>query len=324
MPSKTLYSQIDHIDRLIILPSPECHEQSSASSLTVRQLNAKDQRQLSYAMCEEWGALHKGRPLKIVVCGQEGHGKSTLINNFLGLSISKGAITGRTGIAVTTEVRPYEKEVKGIKVVIFDTPGFLFSNEKTLQYITEVTGGEVDLLYYCINLRIGRLNEVDIEVFKLLSMFFGKELWKHTIFILTFANEECQRQGGVLCYWKNLKQRISECLERIGVSKMVAQSITVALAGKSNALLNYHDGYQMNWKENLFIESLRMTNPKGIPALLHIHMSDEELAMIDREKERERYAGGILGWLFPGERPLNEVNPIVKWKYKIWKKQTQK
>ena len=255
----------------------------------------------------------------------EGCGKSTLINNLLGLSISTGAKTLQSGTAVTTEVRPYEKEVKGIKVVIFDTPGFcgpFHPIEKTLQDIAEVTGGEVDLLYYCISL-IGRLHDGNTEVFKLLSMFFGKELWKHTIFVLTFAIR-CQWEDDFLSYLKYFKEGISVRLEQIGVSKMVAQSITIALAGDSNALLNYHDGYQINWKENLLVESLRMTNPKGIPALLCVHMSDEELAMIDREKERERYAGGILGWFFPGERPLNEVNPIVEWKYKIWKKQTQK
>ena len=302
MPSKTLYSQIDHIDRSIILPSPEC------------------QGQLSYAVCEEWRALHKDRPLKIIVCGQAGYGKSTLINNFLGLSISKGAKMGKSGKPITIEVTPYEKEVKGIKVVTFDTPGFCgFSDEKILQDIAEVTGGEVDLLYYCVSLRVSRLWDADIQVLRLLSMAFGKELWEHTIFILTFANE-WQRQD-IYEIGKVLKEKLITELLRIGVSGTVAQSITVVFAGHKDALLDYDGKELMNWKENLFVESLKMTNPKGIPALLRVHMSDEEWAMIESVKER---AGGILRWLWPWrERPPEEVNDIIALKHKIWKKQTQ-
>lgn len=67
-----------------------------------------------------------------MICGLSGVGRSTLINRLLKMDIDK---TGQTGKATTTDVSKFEETTKsGIKVCIFDTPGFgdpKMSNEGT-------------------------------------------------------------------------------------------------------------------------------------------------------------------------------------------------
>lgn len=128
---------------------------------------------------EIWAEKVKHRPLTIVIASQGGYRKSAVINNFLGFEEGEGAKEGRSGAAITRAVNPYENKKNGIKVKIFDSPGLCdpeLQKDKTLKEIGEKTGGKVDVLYYCVNLRIARMNEGDVETFKLLSVLFGKVL----------------------------------------------------------------------------------------------------------------------------------------------------
>lgn len=244
---------------------------------------------------EEW--LSKDRPLKIVTSGQGGSGKSTLINNFLGFSVWKGAETGKSGKAVTTAVSKYVSEVRGVKVSIFDTPDLYdprIPTEKTLRDISKVTGGEVDLLYYCLSLRTGQLNIGDVMAFKLLSKLFGKVLWENTVFVLTFANKETHNEHYQKLH-KNLTDAIKDSLEMAGVSKREAQCITVIDVGNSNPRLIYYDGTEKDWKEDLFVQSLKMAKPEAIPALLRIKLSDDEWKMLFDERGKELRVGEHWG-----------------------------
>ena len=240
---------------------------------------------------EEWRIQSRGRPLKIAIAGQGGYGKSTLINNFLGLPIMEKARAGMIGRAVTETVRPYKKEVRGIKVVIFDTPGLCdprIKNDQTLHDIGEVTGGKVDLLYYCVSLRIGRLTDGDVNAFGMLSKLFGKTLWENTVFVFTFANERCGDVGYPELI-QNLTEEIWFSLEKAGVPRADVRAIAVTVAGKDNEPLVYCDNSQEDWKDKLFVQSLDMATPESAPALLQILMSDEELDMIfSRKKQADR------------------------------------
>ena len=63
------------------------------------------------------------RRLVLVVAGKAGVGKSTVINNLLGLKGEKAAKAKRGARSVTTNVEYYEEKVHGITVRIIDTPG---------------------------------------------------------------------------------------------------------------------------------------------------------------------------------------------------------
>lgn len=253
---------------------------------------------------ETWKALSNDRPLKIVISGQGGIGKSSLINNFLDLEV--GAKTAKRAKAVTKAVNQYPKVKNGVQVIIFDTPGLCdteIPKEKTLEDIGKVTEGEVDLLYYCVNLRIGRLNEGDVDAFMLLSEIFGKELWENVVFVFTFANEECGSDD----YFENIEtlEEVTRdaLVKKVHLTTNQAQSVSFTVAGNRDEYLHYHDGKTKNWKNDLFVKSLKKANPKAIPALLRIQMSEKEWSMIfapKNQKEKElwweevgKYAGVV-------------------------------
>ena len=63
------------------------------------------------------------RRLVLVVAGKAGVGKSTVINNLLGLKGEEAAKAKPSARSVTTNVDYYEEVVHGITVHIIDTPG---------------------------------------------------------------------------------------------------------------------------------------------------------------------------------------------------------
>ena len=51
------------------------------------------------------------------------------------------------------------------------------------------TNKEADILLYCASMNIGcQIDDIDIEILRLLRMVFGKDLFQHCILVNTFAN----------------------------------------------------------------------------------------------------------------------------------------
>ena len=94
-------------------------------------------------------------PVVLVLAGKTGVGKSTLLNNFLGLSKEKKAESKRSGKSVTTKVNEYKKVINGIAVKIIDTPGLEaadlteMESKETIAMLSAFTDGKADLLLYC-------------------------------------------------------------------------------------------------------------------------------------------------------------------------------
>lgn len=102
-------------------------------------------------IAQEW--KDAGRELVFVTAGKAGVGKSTLINNFLGLKGEKAAKAKRSAGSVTTEVKCHKEEVHGITVRIVDTPGLesadlsRMQEQEALAALSIQTGGNADILH---------------------------------------------------------------------------------------------------------------------------------------------------------------------------------
>ena len=107
---------------------------------------------------QAWKEHAQERPLRLLVCGLGGVGKSTLVNRLLQLGNEKWAEEGMHGKATTSVVSKYERTTeRGIKVCLFDTPGFNdveLSDEEVVAMIlkeTEAqTEGKLDLVLFCL------------------------------------------------------------------------------------------------------------------------------------------------------------------------------
>lgn len=113
-------------------------------------------------------------PLHIIVAGKTGSGKSTLIN---GLFREKLAETG-VGVPITQHVQQISKE--GIPLVLYDTRGLELNPQAQGQVLETVAdlikrkaaqgkGETIDLVYYCINANMGRIEPTEIDFIKALA-----------------------------------------------------------------------------------------------------------------------------------------------------------
>ena len=132
--------------------------------------------------------------LKLVVIGEAGQGKSTLINGLLGKEVAN---EGEDFGAGTLEIKYYHLNQNGVSVRIWDTPGFgmgsVEEDEKMVETLHRNECYPHDLALFCFRMDGTRFpTRVHIDTIQKFTEVFGKEFWKHTVFILTFANNVAQ------------------------------------------------------------------------------------------------------------------------------------
>lgn len=234
-----------------------------------------------------WHQKARGRPLRVMVCGMGGAGKSTLINNFLQLDSDDGrAEVGMSGRATTTVVSKYEKKTKsGISVCLFDTPGFddtEMSNEEIVAKMAIETEKKLDIVLYCLSLAgAARVQTGDKRAFKIMTQAFTSSVWKKAVIVLTFANflqeikENEQKYKEVI---DNIKERIQQVLrDHAHVNDDIVKDIPIVTAGHTNPRLNYEVECNEGWQDRLFLEALRRVEPDVFPALFEVRLSWKDL-----------------------------------------------
>ena len=131
--------------------------------------------------------------LGLIVVGEAGQGKSSLINGLLGKQLAK---EGYDLDPETQEITKYEFVQNGVAVVLWDTPGFgMESDEREEEALramaSELAGKDpIDLMLYCIRMDEARWpKNTDITTIRKITEFFGPNIWQCCQFVLTFANQ---------------------------------------------------------------------------------------------------------------------------------------
>ena len=223
---------------------------------------------------QQWKTLARARPLKFLVAGRGGVGKSSLVNNLLELDRSgeEGAKEGFTGRATTQAVSKHTGSKHGIEVIAYDTPGFqdlTLREEDIIAELVDTTDSTVDVCLYCASLET-RISEEDRRICSLLTNAFKPTLWEKAIFVLTFANsvstkvDKCDYDAIVDCYKTSLQQ----CLTRAGVPTDKIHSIPFCTAGYTDPQLMC-EGCN-NWQDRLYVEIIKRADPEVTPALLKL------------------------------------------------------
>ena len=223
-----------------------------------------------------WEELKKARgPLRILICGKGGAGKSSLVNNLFELQCGEDeADEGIVGGPTTLNVTPYERTTKfGDKIFVFDSPGFgdaCINPSDIVDEMIRVTEKSVDVILYCISLNGNcRVEKEDIRAFKIITQVFSSEIWRKAVIVLTFANELQKLRPKLEEYEKIIKKigdDIDAAFSEVYVDQNTAKSVPIETAGYKDSLL--HDN--IDWRDRIFISALKRVLAEKLPSLFEV------------------------------------------------------
>ena len=236
---------------------------------------------------QAWREAAKERPLRVLVCGLGGVGKSTLINRLLRLKKNEtGAKEGMGGKATTLVVSRYETTTEtGIKVYLYDSPGFGdtdMSNEEIIAMMVDETEKKLDMVFYCISLNgSARVQQEDVRAIRIMTQAFTDEIWKKAVIVLTFANVFEERVENAEEY-KATISRITEKVQQVlrkdaHVREEIVAQVPIITAGHTEPTLKYETEECTSkgggWDNRLFLEALSQVDPAVLPALFEVRWS---------------------------------------------------
>ena len=143
--------------------------------------------------------------LKILVCGQTGVGKSSLVNSLVGYkvcpvgdpgdierSVDPGLHKGpsKAFMAETSIVKKVEANINGTIITIWDSPGLQDGTVNEEQYLQDMYDNcsDVDLVLYCVAMTTVRWTNQERNAVTLITQKFGESFWDKCILVLTKAN----------------------------------------------------------------------------------------------------------------------------------------
>lgn len=248
-----------------------------------------------------WKESAKKRPLRVLVCGLGGSGKSSLINSLLQLK-------GRPDELETTSViSKYTKTTaSGIKVCVFDTPGLDNidqSREELIAMMEKETEKKLDIVFYCISLGgPSRVQHGDMEAIKIMTQAFSSEIWKKTVIVFTFANDLERRVQHASQYEttiNNVKEKVKQVLKNEAhVQEDIIAALPIISAGHNKPVLKYEAEECRSWggwENRLFFEALKQVDPAALPALFAVRFSWNDLryAIGDKTAVIATIGGGV-------------------------------
>ena len=222
--------------------------------------------------------------IKIVVTGEGGVGKSTLVNTLVGMNITKTADITMVG-SMTKITESHEVVRNGIRVIYVDTPGLgdLDIADKNTLHEARKQCEDVDLFLFCMKINDG-FTANHINDIRAITNIFGMNIWKRGMFVLTFANEIVERET----YNARLRNRESEVRTRIKqiIDLEVAEKIPIVPAGFRKPQLPD----RLSWVSEFWIQGFRRMTFVAMYHLIvlnkeRIHEAIDDMKLVEQNPE---------------------------------------
>jgi predicted GTPase len=248
--------------------------------------------------------------LRIVVAGKTGAGKSSLLNTFLGFDVFS---EGDSFDPVTKDVKEYKHMRNGVMITVWDCPGLQDNSGNEDQYLEELktkTEGDIHLMLYCISMLEPRSDLHWGSAVDRITSILGKDIWKNTALVLTFANMyELRQIDQGLTSKQALKEfnekvkewqtKLQERLRNIdGISRSTIDELKVLPAGKYSHQPLFGNKY---WLSELWAEMVTRVKAEAQKAVFKLNA--------DRIREPEEVTEEDMTDL---HRPLIILTPKVK------------
>ena len=215
-------------------------------------------------------------PLSILIIGETGSGKSTLVNNLVGENVAKIGKTTKPG---TSNIFLHEFKVRGVNIRVFDTPGLGDARGIDLQTLQKLKSDfksrQFSLIIFCFKLTETRMKAEHVDHFKKYTEIGIP--WDNTLVALTFADMAHQTKPTMekvpayeekLQEWRN---KITTTLsKKVGVDKNIAEELENRILPTtyrhSELLPNGEEWYTPMW-----MSILEHLNPEAISLFLKLH-----------------------------------------------------
>ena len=123
---------------------------------------------------------NRGQTLNILVIGEQGSGKTTLVNNLLGEEIAKEEEDASV-------ISSFKGVVQGVGVTVYEASGFLIEDEQGRRQLQElVHSGSITFILYCFKMSETRMRQSLTDTFKVFNS--AGVNWSKTVIALTFAD----------------------------------------------------------------------------------------------------------------------------------------
>ena len=292
-----------------------------------KKLSNNDPESLKAAFIR-WVSETRQNRFTILITGKTGVGKSRLVNALVGERVAK---EGRSKSACTDTVTSYRAKIKGVDVVVWDSPGLQDGtcNERLyLQDMESKLSQGFDVMIYCISMTDTRFYDTDKSAIRTLTEAFGSKLWENGVVALTFANlktndpdeeDDLAYYLGERYFWE---KAIFEFLAELNVDLQVRQQIPIIPTGNYKQL-RLHECE--NWLSDLWIKCFsvmsissglaflkinesRLKYPHSSPAnastAAAARSSDENLMLMNEDENQSAYNPDHED--IPREIPLNQ------------------
>ena len=130
------------------------------------------------------------KEIKLLIIGQTGTGKSTLVNGLVGEELAEVQL-GVCYSGVTSEVEPYHRKIGGVDVVVFDSPGLEDGSQQDDTYLEKLytKSHDVDLVIFAIRMANRFVpDNPDTRALVKFTRRFGPDIWKRAIIAITCSN----------------------------------------------------------------------------------------------------------------------------------------
>ena len=130
-------------------------------------------------------------PIHILVIGKTRVGKSAVINAIAGRKVAR---EGQDTKDIIRDVTRYNFNVGDVKYVVWEAPGLQDTSEDDSVVITKLKNvlkrecSHINLVIYCTLMNRERFEQSEEDAIRNVTEAFTPEIWKNTVFALTYAN----------------------------------------------------------------------------------------------------------------------------------------
>ena len=146
----------------------------------VRSENMADSFLPEIAVSYFEGLKNRGDTLNILVIGEQGSGKTTLVNNLLGEEIAKVEEDASV-------ISSFKGMVKGVSVTVYEASSLSVEDEQGRRQVQDlILSGSITFILYCFKMSETRMRQSLTDTFKVFNS--AGVHWNKTVIALTFAD----------------------------------------------------------------------------------------------------------------------------------------